>query len=108
MGLGPEQVSVAFRGRKHRSNAPKAKALAVRTQVDGADFGVVERAGTALGLPETRRSPVARIARATKQVALAVRSAERLRVAKVCRDRLHNRGGARVVQTYVPVVPVES
>ena len=89
--------SVAFLGRKHRSNASKAKTLAIRTQVDGADFGGSGKGGTALGSSKPRRSPVARIAGATKQAALALRCAKRLHVAKVCRDRLHNRGGARAV-----------
>ena len=31
--------SVAFLGRKHRSNAPKAKTFPISTQIDGADFG---------------------------------------------------------------------
>jgi len=48
---------------------------------------VVERGGTALVLPKPRLSPVARFAVATKQSALALRCAKRLRVAKVCRDR---------------------
>jgi hypothetical protein len=79
--------SVAFLGRKLRSNAPKAKTFPIRAQVDGVDFGGTGKGGTALGSSKPRRSPVAQIAGATKQVALALRCAKRLRVAKVCRDR---------------------
>jgi len=80
--------SVAFLDRKQRSNAPKTKTLATRTQDDGVDFGDSGKGGgTALGSSKPRRSPVAQIAGATKQVALALRCAKRLRVAKVCRDR---------------------
>jgi hypothetical protein len=59
-------------------------------------LAVVERVGTALGLLEASR-PVARIAGVTKQAAVALRCAKRFHVAKVCRDGLHNRGGARAV-----------
>ena len=79
--------SVAFLGRKHRSNASKAKTLAIRTQVDGADFGGSGKGGTALGSSKPRCFLVARIVGATKQAALAVRCATRLQVAKVCSDR---------------------
>jgi hypothetical protein len=60
-------------------------------------LGAVEVAEAALGLPKPRRAPVARIAGATKRVALALRCAKRLREARVCRDRFHNRGGVRAV-----------
>ena len=39
-------------GRKHRSNAPKAKTLAIRTQVDGADFGGNGKGGDGAGVIE--------------------------------------------------------
>ena len=46
--------SVAFLGRKHRSNAPKAKTLAIRTHVDGADFGGNGKGGDGAGVIETQ------------------------------------------------------
>ena len=40
--------------RKHRSNAPKAKTLAIRTQVDGADFGGNGKGGDGAGVTGTQ------------------------------------------------------
>jgi len=37
-----------------QSNAPKAKALAIRTQVDGADFGGNGKGGDGAGVIETQ------------------------------------------------------
>jgi hypothetical protein len=46
--------SVAFLDRKQRSNAPKAKTLAIRTQADGVDFGGSGKGGDGAGVIETQ------------------------------------------------------
>ena len=53
-------------------------------------LAVVERAGTALGSLKPRRSLVAQIAGATKQVALALRCAKDFAWDRFVRDRFKN------------------
>jgi hypothetical protein len=46
--------SVAFLGRRQRSNAPKARTFPIRAQVDGADFGDKGKGGDGAGVIETQ------------------------------------------------------